>query len=82
MDQTPQASTSTSSSSTAGPSTTKSIPKAKPVPVKEEQREFTPVQAALVKRVRSCKISNYYEILGVEKGCDDSAVKKAYRKVS
>lgn len=27
-------------------------------------------------------IRSYYAILAVEKGCDDGAVKKAYRKVS
>lgn len=45
-------------------------------------REFTPAQAALVKRVKACKVTQYYEILAIEKGCTDSEVKKAYRKVS
>lgn len=84
MEQNPTPSTSSSSSSNASGSKS-TIPKAstsKPIPIVEEKREFTPVQAALVKRVRSCKVSAYYEILGIEKGCDDAAVKKAYRKVS
>ena len=32
--------------------------------------------------MRSCKVTEYYSILGVEKGCEDVHVKKAYRKVS
>jgi DnaJ family protein B protein 12 len=46
-----------------------------------EKREYTPEQAAVVKRVRSCKITAYYEILSVKKDCDDPEIKKAYRKV-
>jgi DnaJ family protein B protein 12 len=46
-----------------------------------EKREYTKDQAAVVKRVRSCKVTAYYEILAVKKGCDDSDIKKAYRKV-
>ena len=46
-----------------------------------DKREYTQEQAAVVKRVRSCKATAYYEILAVQKGCDDSDVKKAYRKV-
>lgn len=86
MEQNPPTA-STSSSSNPSNSSSSSAPKAstskpKPIPPKlEEKREFTPVQAALVKRVRSCKISAYYEILGIEKGCDDGTIKKAYRKV-
>lgn len=46
-----------------------------------DKREYTQEQAAVVKRVRSCKATAYYEILAVQEGCDDSDVKKAYRKV-
>jgi DnaJ family protein B protein 12 len=46
-----------------------------------EKRDYTKEQAAVVKRVRSCKVTAYYEILAVKKDCDDSDIKKAYRKV-
>ena len=46
-----------------------------------EKRDVTPEQRAVVKRVRSCKASAYYEILDVKKDCDDAEIKKAYRKV-
>jgi DnaJ family protein B protein 12 len=51
-------------------------------PAAAEKREFTPAQAALVKRVKACRVTQYYEILGIEKGCTDNDIKKAYRKVS
>ena len=47
----------------------------------EKKREYKPEQAAVVKRVRSCKITQYYEILSVKKECEDVEIKKAYRKV-
>lgn len=46
-----------------------------------EKREYTAEQHAVVKRVRSCKVTEYYEILAVKKDCDDVDIKKAYRKV-
>jgi len=46
-----------------------------------EKREYTPEQREVVKRVRACKITEYYEILAVQKDCEDADIKKAYRKV-
>lgn len=47
----------------------------------EEKRDYTPENAAVVKRVRACKVTEYYEILSLKKECDEGEVKKAYRKV-
>lgn len=46
-----------------------------------EKREYTPEQHAVVKRVRACKVTEYYEILAVKRDCEEVDVKKAYRKV-
>jgi DnaJ family protein B protein 12 len=46
-----------------------------------EKREYTPEQHAVVKRVRACKVTEYYEILSVKRDCEEAEVKKAYRKV-
>lgn len=46
-----------------------------------EKREYTPEQHAMVKRVRTCRVTEYYEILSVSRTCEDVEVKKAYRKV-
>ncbi len=46
-----------------------------------EKREYTAEQISVVKRVRACKVTEYYEILSVHKTCEEGDVKKAYRKV-
>lgn len=46
-----------------------------------EKREYTEDQHAVVKRVRTCKVTEYYEILSVARGCEEVEIKKAYRKV-
>jgi DnaJ family protein B protein 12 len=48
----------------------------------KEKREYTAENLAVVKRVRACKVTGYYEILAVKRDCDEADVKKAYRKVS
>jgi hypothetical protein len=47
-----------------------------------EKREYTQEQHSVVKRVRGCKVTQYYEILEVKKDCEEVEIKKAYRKVS
>lgn len=77
---------STSANGTAGPSNTHSGSKAKATAEasssNSSKRTYTTEQAALVKRIRSCRITEYYEILSVDKGCEDVAIKKAYRKLA
>lgn len=47
----------------------------------ERKRDYTPDQLAVVKRVRTCKVTEYYEILALKRECEEAEVKKAYRKV-
>jgi DnaJ family protein B protein 12 len=47
----------------------------------KKKRECTAEQRSVVKRVRACKITDYYEILSVKKDCEEAEIKKAYRKV-
>jgi DnaJ homolog subfamily B member 12 len=47
----------------------------------DEKREYTAEQLAVVKRIRKCKVTQYYEILSLQKDCEEADVKKAYRKV-
>lgn len=46
-----------------------------------KEREYTAEQLKVVKRVRECKVTEYYEIMGVKKDCEENDIKKAYRKV-
>jgi DnaJ family protein B protein 12 len=48
-------------------------------------RAFTVEQKAAVIRVRKCKPTDFYDILGLESvrtTCTDGEIKKAYRKLS
>lgn len=48
-------------------------------------RAFTVEQKAAVIRVRKCKVTAFYDILGLEEvraTCSDGDIKKAYRKLS
>lgn len=47
----------------------------------QKKRDFTPEQAAVVKRIRTCKVTDYYGILSLKRDCEEAEVKKAYRKV-
>lgn len=48
---------------------------------KTSQKSYTPENLAVVKRVRACKVTDYYEILSLKRDCEEVEVKKAYRKV-
>lgn len=94
-DSTPQPSTSTSSATEEHPSASgakqrhpqknasANKPKAQGTAggAGGEKREYTAEQGAVVKRVKSCKVTEYYEILEVKRDCDEAEIKKAYRKV-
>ncbi|KAI8847529.1 DnaJ domain-containing protein [Chytridium lagenaria] len=46
-------------------------------------RPFTPEQTEGIKRIKAMKVKgDLYGVLGLEKGCDESAIKKAYRKLA
>lgn len=47
-----------------------------------EKRDYTPEQYATVKRVRTCQVTEYYEILELKKECEEADIKKAYRKLA
>ncbi|KAJ7759244.1 hypothetical protein B0H16DRAFT_633538 [Mycena metata] len=47
-----------------------------------EKREYTAEQGAVVRRVRACKVTEYYEILSVKRDCEEVEIKKAYRKLA
>ena len=47
----------------------------------EKKREYTPEMAAVVKRVKRCKVTDYYAIMELQKDCEEADVKRAYRKV-
>ncbi|VDC03478.1 unnamed protein product [Peniophora sp. CBMAI 1063] len=51
---------------------------------KEEpaKREYTQENVAVVKRVRACRVTQYYEILGLERDCQENDIKKAYKKLA
>jgi len=66
----PQAASSTSSSS------------ATTANGNSKKRDYTPQQHEVVKRVRACKVTEYYEILALNRDCEEADVKKAYRKLA
>lgn len=43
---------------------------------------YTEAQIKLVRRVRNCKVTDFYEILELQKTCDENDVKKAYKKLA
>ncbi|KAL4259076.1 DnaJ subfamily B/C chaperone co-factor [Pleurotus pulmonarius] len=47
-----------------------------------DKRDYTPEQHGVVKRVRACKVTEYYEILDLKKDCEEAEIKKAYRKLA
>ncbi|KAI6113024.1 hypothetical protein F5141DRAFT_1195549 [Pisolithus sp. B1] len=48
----------------------------------KEKREYTVEQLKVVKRVKGCKITDYYEILELKRDCGETEIKKAYRKLA
>lgn len=71
-----------SKSATPGTSTpNSSSATAKGKSKEDEKREYTAEQMAIVKRIRKCKVTEYYEILSLKKDCEEADIKKAYRKV-
>jgi len=48
----------------------------------EQKKSYTPEQASMVKRIRTCKVTEYYEILSLKRDCEEAEVKKAYRKLA
>lgn len=47
-----------------------------PAPARDDSE-----RAAVIQRIRACRPTQYYDILGVARDCTDLEIKKAYRKV-
>jgi DnaJ homolog subfamily B member 12 len=47
-----------------------------------KKREFTTEQHAMVKKIRACKVTEYYEIMSLKRDCEEVEIKKAYRKLA
>ncbi|KAG0152529.1 hypothetical protein CROQUDRAFT_649963 [Cronartium quercuum f. sp. fusiforme G11] len=43
---------------------------------------YKPAQLEIVKKVRRCKLTEYYEILDLKRDCEDGQIKTAYRKLA
>ncbi|KAJ3272996.1 DnaJ, sub C member 18 [Terramyces sp. JEL0728] len=57
--------------------------KAESTPKEEPNRPFTPEQVEGIKKIKAHKAKgDLYGILGLEKGCSDNDIKKAYRKLA
>ena len=65
--------------STSRPATSRAASSAA---IPEKKRDYTPEQAEIVRRIRKCKMTDYYEILSVKKDCTDTEIKKSYRKLA
>ena len=73
--------TSSTSSSSGASSSQPRRRRAAPTEHEVPQREYTPEQAAGVKRVLKCK--NFYDVLGVPReGASQAQIKKGYRKLA
>ncbi|KAG0361458.1 hypothetical protein BC939DRAFT_430418 [Gamsiella multidivaricata] len=71
----------TGSSSSARPNSVPPRPRSTPVDHKPVDRDYTPEQAAAVKKIRSSG-GDFYKVLGINKDATDAEIKKAYRKLA
>jgi DnaJ homolog subfamily B member 12 len=46
-----------------------------------KKREYTSEQHEMVKKIRACKVTEYYEIMSLKRDCEEVEIKKSYRKV-
>ncbi|KAJ3299605.1 hypothetical protein HK104_008198, partial [Borealophlyctis nickersoniae] len=82
-------STPSSSSSTpnlrnrSNPSQSQPSSSSSSAPSEDPSRPYTPEQVQGIKRIKACKQKgDLYAILGLEKGCAEVEIKKAYRKLA
>ena len=68
--------------SSSSSSTRNRADKAAATQTEQVKREFTAEQETLVRRVRRCKHTDFYEIMDIKKEATDSEVKKSYRRLA
>jgi DnaJ family protein B protein 12 len=85
IDKTPASANSASGSSSArgesGGATQRSAA-ASSAPTEPAAREYTVEQAKIVKRIRNCQQTAFYEILDIKREATESEVKKSYRRLA
>ncbi|KAF9082123.1 hypothetical protein BGX23_012785 [Mortierella sp. AD031] len=69
------------SPASARPESVPPRPRSTPVDHKPAEREYTPEQAAAVKKIRSSG-GDFYKVLGINKDATEAEIKKAYRKLA
>ena len=72
----------TSSDAHAGSSSTRRRADKDAAKTGPAKREFTAEQETLVRRVRRCKHTDFYEIMDIKREATDSEVKKSYRRLA
>ncbi|KAJ3108965.1 DnaJ sub B member 14 [Phlyctochytrium planicorne] len=78
-----QGSSSSSASAARKDASKPTAPKAQPTPAEAPARPYTPEQVEGIKKIKAMKgKGDLYGVLGLEKGCEESEIKKAYRKLA
>jgi DnaJ homolog subfamily B member 12 len=69
------------STSTAPQAAPESSPDSRKATADPSSSKVDAERVAIVRKIRACRPTQYYEIMGLEKTCTEADVKRAYRKV-